>query len=164
MKRFLAFVGTFALCTMVSGCSPDTHDGLVAATVNMMNTAATEVGVIKGKVTDAIAKANEGKKFDLTEAVEATKKLKETGDEFQKLKRRIEQVRSQISDEDKKENAKKHRTKLAGAFADLAKERAELNTALQDAERLSPAARNDVSNLRAKITEAESPFEALSRN
>ena len=165
MKRILAFCGTVALCTLLSGCGSDTHEGLVSATVNLMNQAGSEVNVIKGKVTDAIAKANDGKKLDLSEAVEATKKLKETGEESQKLKRRIEQIRGQVTDADREANVKKHRAKLADAFAGLKKERDELNAALQEAERLTATnARTDVKNLREKITEAEAPFEALSRN
>ena len=165
MKRLIGYCGTVALCIFLSGCGSDTHEGLVSATVNLMNQAGQEVGIIKGKVTDAIAKSNEGKKFDLTDAIDATKKLKETGDDFQKLKRRIEQIRGQITPEEQIENAKKYRAKLADAFAGLAKERAELSATLQEAERLPAAnARVDVKNLREKLTEAESPFEALSRN
>ena len=163
MKRLLVCLSTLLLCVFFSGCSAETHEGLVSDTIERIGLAATEVGNIKSRVNEAVTKAQAGKKLDLTDAIEATKKLKDTGDEMQKLKRKIEQVRAQITDEEKKNNASKNKARLTAAFSDLLKQKDELRTALAEAEKLSPSAKTAVKDLRDKIVEAESPFEALSR-
>jgi predicted nucleic acid-binding Zn-ribbon protein len=163
MKRFLVCSASLLLSVLFVGCNTDTHDGLVSDTIHMIGIAGTEVGNIKSRVTEATEKAKAGKKLDLADAIEATKKLKDTGDEAQKLKRKIEQVRAQISDEDKKGNATKHKAKLTAAFQELLTQKEQLRTALAEAEKISPSAKTAVKDLRDKIVEAESPFEALSR-
>ena len=163
MKRFLFCSAALLLSIFFVGCSSDSHDGLVSDTIHMIGIAGTEVGNIKSRVTEATDKAKAGKKLDLTDAIEATKKLKDTGDEAQKLKRKIEQVKAQITPEDQKLNVQKHKDKLNAAFTELLKQKDELRTALAEAEKISPSAKTAVKDLRDKIVEAESPFEALSR-
>lgn len=164
MKRVLLLCGAFLFSSLVVGCGTESRDGLVSSTIQLIELGATEIGNINSRVKEAAKLAEtEGKKLDLTLAIDATKKLKDTGDEAQKLKRKIEQVRAQISDEDKKGNATKHKAKLTAAFQELLTQKEQLRTALAEAEKISPSAKTAVKDLRDKIVEAESPFEALSR-
>jgi hypothetical protein len=165
MKRFVLFSLGFLACAFVPGCSSDTNDGLLTTTIQLIDLAATDVGNIKSRVKDAIADAqNNNKKLDLTAAIKATEALKERGKDAQELKRRITHMRSDVSAKDQEINAKKHKNGLNVAFSNLLKEREELKSALAEAERLDRAnAKAAVKDLREKIIEAESPFEALSR-
>jgi hypothetical protein len=164
MKRFLVVSGVFLLCGLLVGCSSDTREGLVKETITMLDAAATDIGIINTKVKAAVeVSKTEGKKLDLTEAMGATKKLKETGDQAQLVKRRIEQVRAQITDEERKAYAKSLKNELNAAFAALLKNKEALRATLAEAEKLGTQAQGAVADLRAKIVEAESPFESLSR-
>jgi hypothetical protein len=164
MARLLFFFGAFALCALLAGCGSDTHEGLVRDTIQMIGRAANEVGNIKTRVDEAVKRAEDGKKLDLADAVEATTKLKQEGEKAQEIGRRIAKVRAQITDEDRKINAANYKPKLNTAFAELLKQKEELRAALAKAESLGPNAKSEVKLLREKIVEAESPFEALSRS
>lgn len=160
MKRLFIVSAFFALCLSLTGCGGDTNEKLITDTITRMGIAATEVGNIKARVDDALKKVEKGESLDLSEAMEATIKLKETGAEFQRLKQRIEQLRSQVTEQDRKVYADNQRGKLNTAFKALIDNREELRKALLEAEKHGKA---EVTKLRAKITDAESPFEALSR-
>jgi predicted nucleic acid-binding Zn-ribbon protein len=164
MKRLLVFFGAFVLCSLFAGCGSDTQEGLVSDTIQMIGLAANEVANIKTHVEGAVKRHEDGKKFDLADAIEATTKLKEAGDQAQKIGRSIAKVRAQITDEERKINVQKHKGKLNAAFAELLKQKEELRAALAKAESLGPNAKSEVKLLREKIVEAESPFEALSRS
>src|SRR5260370_30102050 len=164
MKRLLVFFGAFVLCSLFAGCGSDTQEGLVSDTIQMIGLAANEVANIKTRVEEAVKRHEDGKKFDLADAIEATTKLKEAGDQAQKIGRSIAKVRAQITDEERKINGQKHKAKLNAAFAELLKQKKELRAALAMAESLGPNAKSEVKLLREKIVEAESPFEALSRS
>jgi len=164
MKRLLVFFGTFVLCSLFAGCGSDTQEGLVSDTIQMIGLAANEVANIKTRVEEAVKRHEDGKKFDLADAIDATTKLKEAGDQAQKIGRSIAKVRAQITDEERKINVQKHKAKLNAAFAELLKQKEELRAALAKAESLGPNAKSEVKLLREKIVEAESPFEALSRS
>ena len=165
MKRFLVVVGAFILSTFLVGCSSDTYEDLITDTIKMLDNATTNVGIIKSRVNEAVKESKEKeKKLDLSAAIKATEKLKETGDETQKLKRRIEQVRSQITEEQRKEYVTNQKGRLADAYKRLLAERDGLRAALAEAEKLPRAdAKQTVKEFREKLLEAESPFEALSR-
>ena len=164
MKRLLVCFGGFVLCAILAGCGSDTHDGLVSDTIANIRLAANEVGNIKTRVEEAIKRHEDGKKFDLADAIEATTKLKQAGDQAQEIGRRIARVRAQITDEERKLNVPKHKTSLTAAFGELLKQRDELRAALVKAESLGQNAKSEVKVLRDKIVEAESPFEELSRS
>ena len=165
MKRFLVFSGSLLMCGILVGCSSDTNEDLIKQTIALMRAAAGDVGNIKSRVDESIKRANEtGKKLDLSEAVEATKKLKEDGDEALKLKRRIEQVHTKVNDDDRQANAESQKGNLNLALSDLLKKRSELRTALDDAEKFQGGRfKTAVQDLRDKIVEAEGPFAQLSR-
>lgn len=164
MKRLLVFFGAFAFCASLAGCGPETHDGLVSETIDMIERATNKVANIKTQVEEAVKRAEDGKKLDLADAIKATTQLKEAGDDAQKIGRRIANVRAQITEEERKSNALKHKPRLAAACTELLKQKEELWAALAKAESLGPNAKSDVKILREKIVEAESPFEALSRS
>ncbi|MSQ95945.1 MAG: hypothetical protein EXR98_15515 [Gemmataceae bacterium] len=160
MKRLLMFGGFVAFCLSLVGCGGDTNERLITDTIARMGLAATEVGNIKARVDDAIVKAKEGKVLDLADAIEATVKLKETGKDLQKLKQRIEELRSQVTKEDQKIFAENQKTKLNAAFRALLDNREDLRKVLLEAETYN---KTEVAKLREKITDAEGPFTSLSR-
>src|SRR5262249_50866869 len=135
----------------------------VSDTLLMIANATTKVDNIKTKVDEAVKRMDTTRKLDLSEAIEATKQLKENGDEAQKLRQRIERVRAKITDEERTRNLEKYRGPLNEKFGDLLKKKEELRTTLVEAEKLGGNAKQAVKELREKIVEAEAPFEALSR-
>ena len=163
MKRFLVLSGALLFSGLLVGCGSDSRVGLVKDTTNMVETAASNVGNIKTRVDEAVKEASGGKKLNLSEAIEATKELKVTGERAQEIRRKIEKVRASITDEDKKSYAQSEKSKLTTAFEDLSNQKNQLRVALANAEKLPGNAKIEVKALREKIIEAESPFEALSR-
>ncbi|MBI2805204.1 MAG: hypothetical protein HYX68_09530 [Planctomycetes bacterium] len=164
MRRVFFPAAAFLLSFWFIGCASENHDGLIQDVINLMAKATTEMGNINARVKDAIKATTEKQEpFDLKEAIEATTSLKETGASAQKLKGRIEPIRKEIADSDKEALAKKYKDRLTKAFRDLADQRDELRQTLKNAEKLGLAAKREVVKLRTKLTEAESPFEALAR-
>jgi hypothetical protein len=164
MKRLPLLGSALLLCTLC-GCAGETYEGLIDSTIEHINYAAVDVGIIKTKVVEATKRSEGGKKLDLTEAIEATKSLNATGKKTQEIKRKIEHIRANVDPEQKKINAETKRGKLNAAMTDLLKQKADLQAALAEAERLPNVsnAKEAVAEFRIKLTEAESPFEALSR-
>ncbi len=160
MKRFWLFGYAVLLCTILTGCGQETREGLVADIVTRMKTAATEVSSITAKVKEATDAAKAGKKLDLSEAAKAAEKLKETGTRIVEIKQRIDMVRSQITEKEKEEYAENVKVSLNEAFGTLLKKKEELREALAVAETYD---KQKVEELRKKIIEAESPFEAQAR-
>ncbi len=161
MKRLLVLAGVFSLCFFMVGCGGETHEKLITDTINRMNVAATEVGNIKARVDDAVKRVvDKNEPFDLTDAIEATSKLEETGAEFERLKQRIEQVKSQVKDDERKAFAENQKAKLNTAFKSLIDNREELRKSLLEAEKHDKKA---VDTFRTKLAKAEGLFVALSR-
>jgi hypothetical protein len=164
MKRLLFFFAAFFLCGSLAGCGSDTHDGLVRDTIDNVKTATSKVTIVKTEVDAAIKLAQDGKKLDLAKAIDATKELKDVGEKAQDIRRRIERVRAQITDEERKANFEKHKGELNTSFTELLKANEELRTAMAAAEKLDQNAKAEVKVLHEKLVEAQSPFEALARN
>jgi two-component SAPR family response regulator len=144
----------------MTGCGPETREGLLADAIARMDTAATEVGIITAKVNEAIKEAEKGKKLDLTDAAKAAEKLKETGIKIVEVKQRIDMARGTITEEEQREYAEKQKVSLNRAFKKLLEEKEGLRKALAVAETHDKLR---VDELRKKITDAESPFEAHAR-
>lgn len=162
MKRSMVLGCALLLCAAIVGCTSDTHAGLLTETIGLMNQASTEVGLIKTRVKEATDKAKGGK-IDLSEAMKAADKLKQTGEDANKVKKLIERVRGRVTEEERKENAEKHGRALNQAVEDLWKAKQSLQKQLAEAELISESAKREVERLREKIRDAESPFEALAR-
>ena len=162
MKRLVGLGGVAFLCSILIGCGDSPRSARIIDVITMMELAGTAITNVKKAVDDAVEKAGKGGAFDLKDAMDATIPLKEKGDDVAKLKRTIETIRSQITEEDKKANVQKLGEKLSAAFKDLRKAREDLRLSLLEAEKL-PNAKSKVDALRKKITEAEGPFEALTR-
>jgi hypothetical protein len=166
MKRLLQAVGVLSFCIFLAGCGGDSHEGLISDTIAMMNQAATETDNIQKRITEAVKKVEDGKsnKLDLTDAMKAADKLKETGDNTLQTKARIEMVKLKISDEEKETNAKNKEEELNTAFKNLFAKQAALDKAFADAEKLDVAnAKDAVQKLRERYLIAKSPFEGLTR-
>ena len=160
MKRLLIPALTFLLCGMLIGCGEETREGLVVQTIKHMESAAENVGTITTKVNEATEDAKKGKPFKLDEAAKAADKLKETGQKIVEIKQRIDLVRSSITDEEKKTYAENQKRDLNKAFQTLVKRKDDLRVALAAAETIDKL---KVDELRKKIADAESPFEAQAR-
>jgi hypothetical protein len=165
MMRFAMVVSTLTLCFILTGCQGDTHEGSIERVVQAMDTAGAEISAINKKVTDAVKKVEEGaNSLDLTEAMKSTEGLKKVSVAFQTIKRDIEQTRTSITDEQKKEYAKKAEPKVNSAFKGLLTKREQLRKSLEQAETINGGAfKLKVAELRKKITEAEGPFESIAR-
>ena len=166
MKRFLVLCAALLPCVFLVGCESDSRAGLIKNTALLLDNASAKVGDIKSRVTDAIKVAEkDNKKIDLSEAIEATKGLIEVGVAAQELKRGIDKVRLEVSDEDRKAYADREKNSLSAAFAGLLKQRTQLNEELVRAENIKNGQNNKVvvDELRAKIIAAESSFEAIAR-
>jgi hypothetical protein len=166
MKRLLPVVGVLSLCLAIAGCTGDTREGLIDDTIGMMNQAATEMGNVQKRVSEAVKNYEDGKaiKLDLADAIKATDKLKETGVKTLEIKARIDIAKSQITDEERKTYAENKQQSLNAAFKNLQTEQDKLRKALVTAEKCgAPNAALAVEELRKKIVEAESPYEAIAR-
>lgn len=166
MKRLVAALFALAFSVLFVGCGSDSREGLISDTVGMMNQAAKEIDDIQKAVAASVADVKDGKsnKLNLTAAVKATEKLKETGDKTLEIKARIEMVKAQLSDEDKKNNAANKRDELDTAFKNLIAKDDALRKVMAEAEKLNVSnAKQAVEELRKKYDIARSPFEALTR-
>jgi hypothetical protein len=167
MKRLLPVAGVLSLCLVLAGCAGDTREGLIDDTIGMMNQAATEMGNVQKRVTEAVKNYEDGKaaKLDLADAIKASDKLKETGVKTLEIKARIDIAKAQgISEEERKTYAENKQQSLNTAFKNLLTEQDKLRKALVSAEKCgAPNAAQAVEELRKKINEAESPYEAIAR-
>lgn len=167
MKRLLSVAAILSFCFVLAGCSTDTREGLIDDTVGIMNQAATEMGNVQKRVSEAVKNYEDGKaaKLDLTDAMKATEKLKETGGKTLEIKARIDIAKSQgITDQEKVTYAENKQQSLNTAFKNLLTEQDKLRKALVTAEKCgAPNAAQAVEELRKKISEAESPYEAIAR-
>jgi hypothetical protein len=163
MQRFFATATCLVFSLLLVGCASDTRAGLIKDTIGLMQDATAKVNDIKKAVTVAISKADGGK-INLTEAMDSTKGLEDEGPKAQDLKRRIDRVRLQVSEEDRKKYANEMKGEISEAFASLLKARSELKAELAKAEEANPNNKSAVKDLRARIEKAESPFEAIARH
>ena len=166
MMRCVLVGCTLVLCGMLVGCGGESHEGLINSTIQAMDDAGSKIKIIKDRVSDAIkmVEEKESTKLDLVEATKATEGLKKAGEEFQKLKRRVEQVRGSITDKDRETYAANQKPNLNNAFKSLVDQREQLRKTLEQAEEMKNGAyKGQVLDLRKKIVEAEGAFEALAR-
>ncbi|HZZ80001.1 MAG TPA: hypothetical protein VFE62_15890 [Gemmataceae bacterium] len=168
MKRFSIACGILSLCFVLAGCESNSREGLIDDTVGMMNTAAGNIGNIKKSVDDAVSNYKSGKtqKLDLSEAIKATDKLKETGAKTTiEIKARIDIAKAQqISDQERSTYAENKQEALNAAFKLLLTKQDDLRKAMDAARKCgAPNAAQAVDELHRKYVEAESPFEAIAR-
>jgi chromosome segregation ATPase len=165
MKRVLFAGLSLTMCVVLAGCAAETDEGLISETVDMMNSASGQISNIKSKVKAATDKAKTDNKstVDLSDAVEATKRLKAVSEEAMMLKRKVELKRTSITEEEKKSYAEKQKDQLNAAFTELLKQKVELQKQLVETEKLGANAKVEVDKLRERIREAESPFENIAR-
>lgn len=162
MKRFGIVSFAFCLGAMLVGCATETRENLVIDTIKRLDLAATQVDNITAavtKATDAVEKG-EKKSLDLTEAGKAADTLKDTGTKIVEIKQRIDMVRSSITDDEKKTYAENQKGQMAKAYKTLLDRQTALRSALAAAEKHDKV---KVDELRKRITDAESPFEAQAR-
>jgi DNA-directed RNA polymerase beta' subunit len=161
MKRLWMLGVAFFLCGMLAGCGTETRAGLVTDTIQRINQASSEVGLIAKSVKEATEEAaKEGKPLNLTKASEAADKLKQTGVKIVEIKQRIDLVKTTITEDEKKEYARDQQENLNKAFKTLLQNQQDLRDALVAAEAINKAKTDE---LRKKIVDAISPFEAQAK-
>ena len=166
MKRSFILGAALLSCSLLAGCSSETHEGLISDTITLIEQAGSDVSTIKNQVNDAVKKLEDGKAktLELKDAVKAADALKKTGEKAQEIKRRIEYAREKVTDEERKIYANHQKSRLNDAFKNLLKLREELRKSLDAAEKTSGENyKTAVNDLRKKIEDAQSPFESLSR-
>jgi len=161
MKRICTLGLAIIFGCMLTGCGPETREGLVTDTIERMKIATIEVGAITAKVNEAVEEAKKpGGKLNLKAATIQAEKLKETGVKIVEIKQRIDMIRANVTESEQKSYAESQRESLNAAFKNLLTKKEELRTALNAAEAFDSV---QVAALRQKIVDAESPFEAQAR-
>jgi hypothetical protein len=164
MKRLLAVWGVILPSLFIVGCETDYRTGMISEAAGMIDICAAKVDTIREKVAAAVA-VSESKKtmIDLSDAIEALSALKEAGKEAQKLKKTVDLVRHEVSEDDRKRYAEKERVMLSNACQNFLTKRNELNKELERAESINKENRVPVAEFRRKLVAAESEFEAIAR-
>ena len=166
MKRALVIGSAMLLCLGLVGCGDESNEGRITETINMMGSAASEIGNIRSRVKDAADKARNDPtaKLDLTAAIDATKNLKNLSEEAMKIKRNIEKSRAKITEKEKETYYSDEQKGLINSkFKELLDAQVALQRQLADAESISANAKVEVDKLREKIQIAQSPFESIAR-
>lgn len=146
-------------CLTLVGCGSDPREGLVAAAVGDLDSAATKVQNIKNKVDDAVKKSS-GKAPEFKEAIAEVDALKKIAKDMQELKLRADALAGKTTEEERKDLTDKYKVQLNQAITRLTKARNELKASIVAAETQDKDA---VKPLRDKLEEAEGEFEAISR-
>ncbi len=160
MKRTLVLCGSLFLCLLLTGCSSDPRDGLVAVTIGDIETAATKIDNINTKIKDAVKNTDPGKTPDFKEAAKEVDALKGIAKEMQKHKLEADAIKDKATEEDRKEIAVKYRDAVNRAIDLVATKKKELNETLIEVEANHKGALKEV---RDKLTEADGEFEAIAR-
>ena len=160
MKRLLVMTIALGMGVSLVGCGSDPREGLVAATIQEVEAAATKVSNIRNKIDDAVKKTETGKTPDFKEALLEIDGLKKIAKLMQELKVKADALKDKTTEEERKELTDKNRLPLNKANERVAEARAKLNETLAAAEAQHKDA---LKTVREKLTEADAEFEAISR-
>src|SRR5271165_2504694 len=86
MKRLSFLLGVFIFSLSATGCGSDPREGLTSVAVAAINSSATMVSNIKGKIEDAVKKTETGKTPDFKDAIAEIDALKKKAKEMQEFK------------------------------------------------------------------------------
>ena len=162
MKRILSLTAAVLMTAGLAGCGGDERKDVVQGVLSMMDQAASDVANIRKRVDEAVDKSKkDNAPLDFTEAAKAAETLrKETGPFAQKRKAEVEAIRGKLDADAKQAFAEEFKGKVNETFKRLVTEKNKLNEALEKADQIDKQKTDD---LRAKIREAEGPFESLAR-
>ncbi len=160
MKRALVLMGVLALSAGLVGCSTDPREGLVAATVGDLETAATKVANIKTRLDDAVKKTEVGKNPDFKEAILEIDGLKKIAAEMKNKKNQADALKDTTTEEEKKELTDRVKGRLVDVVDRLSKAKKELNDTMAQ---LEVQHKDALKTVREKLIEADGEFEAISR-
>src|SRR5471030_2787657 len=122
MKRTLALFGGMALCVTMVGCATDPREGLVAAAVEDLNTAASKVTTIKTRLEDAFKKAKEtGKDPDFKDVLLDVDGLKKIATEMKIKRNQALALKTSTTTEEQKVLANSIKSKLNDVIGRLSK-------------------------------------------
>ena len=160
MKRLLVLTIALGMCVTLAGCGTDPREGLVAATIQDVEAAATKVTSIRTKIDDAVKKTEPGKALDFKEALVEVDGLKKIAKLMQELKAQADVLKDKTTDEERKDLTEKNRVPLNKANERVADARAKLSKTMADVEAQHKDA---LKTVREKLIEADAEFEAISR-
>ncbi|MCS7045658.1 MAG: hypothetical protein NZO58_04815 [Gemmataceae bacterium] len=161
----VAWVGVAVMAALLaSGCASETRDAAVASVLSHVKNARNRIDRAKSDLEVALEKAEKAdpKKIDMEDLKDALKEIKGLKDDAEKMQReklRIDAM-SPPTDEERADLAQRYQRAVAEALDGMQKARAELEQAVQRAEKLDPAAGAKIRN---ELTEAESGFATLAR-
>lgn len=160
MKRLLVLTVALGMCASLVGCGTDPRDGLVAATIQQVEAAATKVGNIRTKIDEAVKKTEPGKTPDFKDVLVEVDGLKKIGKSMQELNVRVAALGSKNTEEERKRLTDENRAPLKKALERIAEAHAKLNETLAAVE---TDHKDALKTVRDKLTEADAEFEAISR-
>jgi hypothetical protein len=160
MKRLLILTVALGTCVSLVGCGSDPRPGLVTATIQEVEAAATKVSTIRSKIDEAVKKTEAGKTPDFKEVLIEVDGLKKIAKQMQELKVKADALKDKTTEEERKELTDKNRLPLNKANERVAEARAKLNETLAAVEAQHKDA---LKTVREKLTEADAEFEAISR-
>ena len=160
MNRLLVLTVALGMCVTMVGCGSDPREGLVAATIQEVEAAATKVANIRTKIDDAVKKTETGKVPDFKEVLVEVDGLKKIAKLMQELKAKADVLKDKTTDEERKDLTEKNRVPLNKANERVAEARAKLNETMAAVEAQHKDA---LKTVREKLIEADAEFEAISR-
>ncbi len=128
MKRLLVMTIALGMCVSLVGCGSDPREGLVAATIQEVEAAATKVSNIRNKIDDAVKKTETGKTPDFKEALLEIDGLKKIAKLMQELKVKADALKDKTTEEERKELTDKNRLPLNKANERVAEAHAPSST------------------------------------
>lgn len=186
MRRFFVLAGTILLLGSMSGCGGDQRDfyiGRIVAILEETRAVFDEVKTELKKTVDdrkkdgkSITDANIRDVIGKLEARDQTggvvNRLKSLGERLQFVKERLEVLREQTTDEQRKRFADNYKSKLPPALESLDDAQRQLDTVLKEADELIARdpnedgrhrAEREIEKLRTTLKEGREPFELLTK-
>ena len=160
MKRYVVLTVALGMCASLVGCGSDPRDGLVAATIQQVDAAATKVTSIRTKIDEAVKKTDPGKTPDFKDVLVEVDGLKKIGKSMQDLNVRVAALGNKNTDEERKRLTDENRGPLKIALERIADAHAKLNQTMAAVE---ADHKDALKTVREKLTEADAEFEAISR-
>ncbi len=161
MKRGLSLLVMFVGMMLLAGCGVGGSEDLVAATLDSLSAATSEITNIQLRVNEAVKKSNNQKGLDLDDALKAVEQLKKVTEEAKVLRVKIDRQKETVTEEQRKKNTTEQvRNRIETEYGQLFDESEKLRAAMAKAAEVDPAATD---NLKKKLNEALAVFELLAR-
>jgi hypothetical protein len=171
MKRLAVLGSTFLMLFTLAGCGSNQREAVLNEAVGLFETAAANTETVTKEINKAVAEAEKKRtkatKNDFKPAVDAAKKLRETGkqllgdEQHLGVKGQIDLLQEKTSPEQKVRLAREFEDRLGGLFKRLADDQKKLDEALARAKQhATPEA---MTELRKELRASREDMYVLSR-